>query len=172
MGPIGMIAAIVLIAVVSIAVAPSLADHYVMQIGSKSNPNAHLFAYDQKFRESTYLHNYFMNMTASKEFNDATRLSTRMELVAMPNLTEMQINADFIGTGSIGYRVLDPETGDVKEEQARIDHMFIGNFSIEEHIRVVKDHMYECGYLPCVGTGFPCVGSCPVPAPAPFLGPV
>lgn len=171
MGSIGIIAAIVLMAVVGIAVSmPALADHYVMQIGSKSNPNAHLFAYDQKFRESTHLHNYFMNMTASKEFNDATRLSTRMELVAMPNLTEMQINADFIGTGSIGYRVLDPETGGVKEEQARIDHMFIGNFSIDEHIRVVKDHMYECGYLPCVGTGFPCVGSCP--APAPFLGPV
>lgn len=169
MGLVGMIAIVSVIAVVSI---PSQADHYVMQIDSKSNPNAHLFAYDQKFRESTHLQNYFMNVSASKEFNDATRLSTRMELLALPNLTQMQINADFIGTGSIGYRVLDPETGDVKAEQARIDHMFIGNFSIDEHIRVVKDHMYECGYLPCVGTGFPCVGSCPVPAPAPFLGPV
>ena len=135
------------IALVSI---PALADHYVMQIGSKSNPNAHLFAYDQKFRESTQLQNYFMGMSASKEFNDATRLSTRMELLANPNLTDMQINADFIGTGMIGYRVQDPETKDVKEEQARIDHMFVGNFSIDEHIRVVEDHMCECGYLPCV----------------------
>ena len=58
-----------------------------MEIGSKSNPNAHLFAYDQKFRESTNLHNYPMKMSASKEFTDATRLSTRMELKALPNLT-------------------------------------------------------------------------------------
>lgn len=137
---------IVGIAIVSM---PALADHYVMQIGSKSNPNAHLFAYDQKFRESTHLQNYFMDTSATKEFNDATRLSTRMDLMATPNLTEMQINADFIGTGMIGYRVLDPETNDVKEEQARIDHMFVGNFSIDEHIKVVKDHMCECGYLPC-----------------------
>jgi len=128
---------------------PALAEHYVMQIGSKSNPNAHLFSYDQKFRESTYLKNYPMNMSASKEFTDATRLSTRMELKALPNLTEMVIDADFIGIGRIGYLILDPETGDVKDEQSHINHMFVGNFSIEEKILVIKDHMCECGYLPC-----------------------
>ena len=129
-----------------------------MELGSKSNPNAHLFSYDQKFRESTNLHNYPMKMSASKEFTDATRLSTKMELKALPNLTEMVIDADFIGIGRIGYLVVDPETGDnkgeisrvrLKDEVSRINHMFVGNFSIEEQILVAKDHMCESGYLPC-----------------------
>jgi len=132
-----------------IVISPALAEHYVMEIGSKSNPNAHLFSYDQKFRESTNLHNYPMKMSASKEFTDATRLSTKMELKALPNLTEMTIDADFIGIGRIGYLVLDPETGDIKDEVSRINHMFVGNFSIDEQIIVAKDHMCESGYLPC-----------------------
>jgi hypothetical protein len=132
-----------------IVISPAIAEHYVMEIGSKSNPNAHLFSYDQKFRESTNLHNYPMKMSASKEFTDATRLSTSMELKAFPNLTEMTIDADFIGIGRIGYLVLDPETGDIKDEVSRINHMFVGNFSIDEQILVAKDHMCESGYLPC-----------------------
>ena len=132
-----------------IVISPALAEHYVMEIGSKSNPNAHLFSYDQKFRESTNLHNYPMKMSASKEFTDATRLSTRMELLALPNLTSIIIDADFIGIGRIGYLLLDPETGDIKDEVSRINHMFVGNFSIEEEILVAKDHMCEDGYLPC-----------------------
>ena len=138
-----------LIFVLSIAVSPAYAEHYVMEIGSKSNPNAHLFSYDQKFRESTNLHNYPMKMRASKEFTDATRLSTKMELKALPNLTEMTIDADFIGIGRIGYLVLDPETGDIKDEVSRINHMFVGNFTIDEKIIVAKDHMCEDGYMPC-----------------------
>jgi hypothetical protein len=137
------------IMIIMIILSPALAEHYVMEIGSKSNPNAHLFSYDQKFRETTRLHNYPMDMSASKEFTDATRLSTRMELKALPNLTEMVIDADFIGIGRIGYLVLDPETGEVKKEMSRINHMFVGNFSIDEQIIVAKDHMCECGYLPC-----------------------
>ncbi len=144
-----MILIISLIFVLSIAVSPAYAEHYVMEIGSKSNPNAHLFSYDQKFRESTNLHNYPMRVSASKEFTDATRLSTKMELLALPNLTEMTIDADFIGIGRIGYLVLDPETGDIKDEVSRINHMFVGNFSIDEKIIVAKDHMCEDGYLPC-----------------------
>jgi len=120
-----------------------------MEIGSKSNPNAHLFSYDQKFRESTHLHNYPMKMSASKEFTDVSRLSTRMELKALPNLTEMTIDADFIGVGRIGYLVLDPESESIKDEASRINHLFVGNFSIEEQILVAKDHMCESGYLPC-----------------------
>jgi len=135
--------------VLCIFISPAIAEHYVMEIGSKSNPNAHLFSYDQKFRESTNLHNYPMKMSASKEFTDATRLATRMELKALPNLTEMTIDADFIGIGRIGYLVLDPETGDIKDEVSRINHMFVGNFSIDEQIIVAKDHMCENGYLPC-----------------------
>jgi hypothetical protein len=138
-----------LIFVLCIVMSPAYAEHYVMEIGSKSNPNAHLFSYDQKFRESTNLHNYPMKMSASKEFTDATRLSTKMELLALPNLTEMTIDADFIGIGRIGYLVLDPETGDIKDEVSRINHMFVGNFTIDEKIIVAKDHMCESGYLPC-----------------------
>ena len=134
---------------------PAAAEHYVMEIGSKSNPNAHLFAYDQKFRESTRLQNAPMKMVASKEFTDATRLSTSMQLKMEPNLTQMDINADFIGIGRIDYMVFNPEAdvaaGQVKERDvmSRISHMFVGNFSIEEQILVAKGHMCEDGYLPC-----------------------
>jgi len=134
---------------------PAAAEHYVMEIGSKSNPNAHLFAYDQKFRESTRLQNAPMKMVASKEFTDATRLSTSMDLMMEPNLTQMNIEADFIGIGRIDYLVYNPESdvaaGEVKERDvmSRINHMFVGNFSIEEQILVAKGHMCENGYLPC-----------------------
>jgi len=134
---------------------PAAAEHYVMEIGSKSNPNAHLFAYDQKFRESTRLQNAPMKMVASKEFTDATRLSTSMALKMEPNLTQMNIEADFIGIGRIDYLVYNPESdvaaGEVKERDvmSRINHMFVGNFSIEEQILVAKGHMCEDGYLPC-----------------------
>jgi len=145
---------IALIFVLSIVMSPALAEHYVMEIGSKSNPNAHLFSYDQKFRESTNLHNYPMRMSASKEFTDATRLSSKMQLKALPNSTEMTIDADFIGIGRIGYLVLDPdmqnpEMWGPKNEVSRINHMFVGNFSIDEQIIVAKNHMCEDGYLPC-----------------------
>ena len=126
---------------------PGIADHYTMELGSKSNPNAHLFSYDQKFRESTQLHNYDLNMSASKEFTDATRLSTRMYLRANKNWTDLMIDADFIGMGRIGYLIMDPETGNVKEEMSRINHMFVGNFSIDEHLMVVRDQMIEAGFL-------------------------
>ncbi len=123
------------------------AEHYTMLIGSKSNPDAHLFSYDEKFRESTYLHNYMLNMSASKVFTDATRLSTHMGLRAYHNYTDIVINADFIGVGRIGYLVLDPETGDVRDERSRIEHMFVGNFSLDEHILVARDRMNESEFL-------------------------
>ena len=72
-----------------------------------------------------------------------------------PNLTQMNIDADFIGIGRIDYLVYNPESdvaaGEIKErdEMSRINHMFVGNFSIEEQILVAKDHMCENGYLPC-----------------------
>ncbi len=129
---------------------PAASEQYVVQIGSKSNSNAHLFSYDQKWRESTNVHNYPMMTSASKEFTDATRLSTKMELHSQENLTEIDIDADFVGIGRIGYLVLDSETGDIKDEMSRINHMFVGNFTVEEKILVAKDHMCESGYLPCV----------------------
>ncbi len=94
--------------------------------------------------------NYTMNVSASKEFTDATRLSTRMDLTGHANLTEIVIDADFIGIGRIGYLVLDPETGNPKDEMSRINHMFVGNFSLDEHLLVIKDHLSEAGFLPCV----------------------
>lgn len=140
---------LIIIAVIFLASLPLvLCDHYVMHIGSKSDPNAHLFSYDQKFEEATYLHNYPLGMSASKEFTDATRLATRMDLQMVPNLTDMAIDADFIGIGRIGYLVIDKETGDEKEEMSRINHMLIGNFSIDERIRVASDNMdgdFGCG---------------------------
>jgi hypothetical protein len=143
------------LALACIMLFPAAAEHYVMEIGSKSNPNVHLFAYDQKFRESTRLQNAPMKMVASKEFTDATRLSTRMDLKMEPNLTQMNIDADFIGIGRIDYLVYNPESnvaaGEIKERDvmSRINHMFVGNFSIEEQILVAKGHMCEDGYLPC-----------------------
>lgn len=152
---------ITIIMTIIAVLSPALAEHYTMQIGSKSNPNAHLFSYDQKFREGTYLHNYDLGMSASKEFTDTTRLATRMDLRSFPNMTEMIINADFIGIGRIGYLVLDSETGDTKMEMSHINHMFVGNFSLDEEIRVAKSRMdgdYGCGCTPVV--------------PDPLLGPV
>jgi hypothetical protein len=144
-----MIKEAIIIGLCLMVVYPALATHYTMELGSKSNPHAHLFSYDQKFMESTYLKNYMMNVSASTEFTDATRLSTRMSLKAFKNFTDIETNADFIGTGRIGYLVLDPETGSPKEEMSRINHMYVGNFSLDEHFLVIKDHLSEAGFLPC-----------------------
>ena len=142
-----MIKEAIIVGLCLMVVCPGLAAHYTMEIGSKSNPHAHLFSYDQKFRESTDLKNYAMNVSATKQFTDATRLSTRMYLKANENFTDIVINADFIGIGRIGYLVLDPETGNPKEEMSRINHMYVGNFSLDEHLLVIKDHLSEAGFL-------------------------
>jgi hypothetical protein len=149
MEPDSMVKGIAILVLCLLAICPSFAEHYTMEIGSKSNPHAHLFSYDQKFEESTDLKNYMMKVSASKEFTDATRLSTRMDLKANENLTDIAINADFIGIGRIGYLVLDPETGNPKDEMADINHMYVGNFSLNEHFLVIKDHLSEAGFLPC-----------------------
>ena len=144
-----MIKEAIIVGLCLMVVCPAMAAHYTMEIGSKSNPHAHLFSYDQKFEESTYLKNYMMKVSASQEFTDATRLSTIMSLQANKNLTQVDINADFIGIGRIGYLVLDPETGNPKDEMANINHMYVGNFSLDEHFLVIKDHLSEAGFLPC-----------------------
>jgi hypothetical protein len=149
MEPDSMVKGIAILVLCFLAICPSLAEHYTMEIGSKSNPHAHLFSYDQKFRESTLLHNYDMNVSASKEFTDATRLSSSMQLKANKNFTDIAIDADFIGIGRLGYLVLDPETGSIKDEMSRINHMYVGNFSLNEHLLVVRDHLNEAGFLPC-----------------------
>jgi hypothetical protein len=139
----------IIVGLCMIVICPALAEHYTMEIGSKSDPHAHLFSYDQKFIESTNLHNYMMNMSASETFTDATRLSTRMYLKANENFTDIATNADFIGIGRIGYLIMDPETGNPKDVAADINHMYVGNFSLNEHLLVIKDHLSEAGFLPC-----------------------
>lgn len=142
-----MIKRAVLVGISLIILAGVLAQPDVCYIGSKSNPDAHLFSYDQKFKESLYLKNYEVGMSASKEFDEATRLASNTYLKSNPHWVEIVINSDFIGIGRIGYMVLDPETMEIKEENARVSHLFVGNFTMDEHILVVKDHMNESGYL-------------------------
>lgn len=119
-----------------------------MYLGSKSDPKAHLFSYDQKFRESTRFINYNLSMTAQKQFEDATFLSTRMDLRSFPDWVSIVISANFSGIGRMGYVVYDPETGEPKEERSLITHMFIGNFSMDERLMVIKDRADNFGYLP------------------------
>jgi len=154
---------------ITLITSAALAEHYTMLIGSKSNPKAHLFSYDQKFRESTHFQNYPMNVSTSLEFTDATRLATNMALGATGGsssedegdcgcsesrckgpFTEIVISADFIGIGRIDYLVLDPDAADKKTEKSRISHMYIGNFSMDEHFRVIRNHMNENWFLGCV----------------------
>jgi len=131
---------LVLLIIVGILAGEVAGEAYVMQIGSKSNPNAHLFSYDQKWRESTHLQNYMMNVSISKEFTEATRLSTAMKLRAEKNVTEIVLNADFIGRARISYLILDPENVDIRDPMSEINHMFVGNFSLDEHMKVVRDY--------------------------------
>ena len=153
------------IIIVTLISSAALADQYTMLIGSKSNPNAHLFSYDQKFIERTKFQNSPMGVSASLDFSDATRLATTMDLksagggssygcgcsgsVNVP-FTEIDINADFIGIGKIDYLVLDPEVADKKKEKTRISDMYIGNFTMDEHFRVISSHMNESWFLGCV----------------------
>jgi hypothetical protein len=138
-----LIAAICILLILSVSAKP-----YTMLIGSKSDPEAHLFSYDQKFRETTRFVNYNLSMAASKEFVDCRQLSTRMDLRSVPDWVEITIGASFTGIGRVGYVVYDPVTGRPQEEMSRISHMFIGNFTMDEHIRVIKDHKDETWFLP------------------------
>jgi hypothetical protein len=160
-----------IIITIALITSSALAEHYTMLIGSKSNPKAHLFAYDQKFRESTYFQNSPMDVGAAIEFTDATRLATELGIKANGGdssseeeigcgcygfgcngpFTDIAIKADFIGIGRIDYLVLDPDNDkkNKKKEQTRISHMYIGNFSLDEHFRVVRNHMNENWFMGC-----------------------
>jgi hypothetical protein len=161
----------IFLSIITIALITStaLAEPYTMLIGSKSNPKAHLFAYDQKFREYTYFQNYPMNVSSAIEFTDAARLATEIAVrgnggdsysnrdggcgCSEPGcdgtFTEIVIKADFIGIGRIDYLVLDPESSDKKKVQTRISHMYIGNFSMDEQFRVIRNHMDERWFMGC-----------------------
>ncbi|MBN1323194.1 MAG: hypothetical protein JW986_04230 [Methanotrichaceae archaeon] len=138
----------VLIALLCIHLMTAASAQPVMLIGSKSDPNAHLFSYDQKFRESTYLENYNLSMSASKEFVDCTHLYTGMDLWSNPDWVEIGIQANFTGIARLGYVVYDPPTGKLRDETTRISHEFIGNFTLDEHFQVLRNHKNESCYLP------------------------
>jgi len=49
-----------------------------MRLGSKSDPEASLFTYDQKFSDTTTLKNYYLGMSAYKDFNGCDRFSSNI----------------------------------------------------------------------------------------------
>jgi len=122
-----------------------------MKLGSKSDPEASLFTYDQKFSDTTTLKNYYLGMSAYKDFDGCERLSSDIYLKSNRNWTEIVLDANFSsGTGRMGYLVLDQDTMDIRDVMVDVNHEFIGNFSIEEKILVVKDRMNESDLFGCI----------------------
>lgn len=115
-----------------------------MRLGSKSDPEASLFSYDQKFSDTTTLKNYYLGMSAYKDFDGCERLSSDIALESNPDWVDIAIQANFSrGTGRMGYLVLNQETMDIRDVMVDVSHEFIGNFSIDEKILVVKSGMNE-----------------------------
>ncbi|MHC1632016.1 MAG: hypothetical protein ACXQT4_07030 [Methanotrichaceae archaeon] len=125
----------------------ALAQPGMIHIGSKTDPEASLFTYDHKFGETTCLKNYDVGMFASKEFSECTHLTSNTYLKSNPHWVDLAIGINFTGVGRMGYVVLDPDTMDRKDEMARVSHDFVGTFSIDEKVLVIKDHMNETGYF-------------------------
>lgn len=134
----------------------ALAQPDEVHIGSKSDPDASLFSYDQKFEQSSYLRNYYVGMSATKRFDQCTRLASSTYLKSNQDWVDIALGGNFTGIGHMGYVVLNQKTMDPKDEMARVSHDFVGRFSIDEKILVVKDHMNETGYF---GPGS-CAGGC------------
>ncbi len=121
-----------------------------MRLGSKSDPEAPLFNYDQKFSDTTNLKNYYLGMSAYKDFDGCDKLSSNIYLESNRNWTDIVLDANFSsGTGRMGYLVLDQDTMDIRDVMVDVNHEFIGNFSIDEKILVVKDGMNESDIFGC-----------------------
>ncbi len=119
-----------------------------MRLGSKSDPEASLFSYDQKFSDTTTLKNYYLGMSAYKDFDGCDRLSSNLYLKSNPDWVDIALQANFSsGTGRMGYLVLDQDTLDIRDVMADVSHEFIGNFSIDEKILVVKNDMNETSFF-------------------------
>ena len=113
-----------------------------MRLGSKSDPEASLFSYDQKFSDTTTLKNYDLGMSAYKDFDGCEKLSSDITIESNPNWVDIALQANFShGTGRMGYLVLDQDTMDIRDVMVDVSHEFIGNFSIDEKILVVKNDM-------------------------------
>jgi hypothetical protein len=122
-----------------------------MKLGSKSNPEASLFSYDQKFSDTTTLKNYYLGMSAYKDFDGCDKLSSDIYLRTSRNWTDIALLANFSsGTGRMGYLVLDQDTMDIRDVMVDVSHEFIGNFSIDEKITVAKDRMNETELFGCI----------------------
>ncbi|HOO53707.1 MAG TPA: hypothetical protein PLM24_05870 [Methanothrix sp.] len=122
-----------------------------MKLGSKSNPEASLFSYDQKFSDTTTLKNYYLAMSAYKDFDSCDRLSSNIYIKSNPDWVDIALGANFSnGTGRMGYIVLDQETKDIRDVTVDVSHEFIGNFAIDEKILVVKNRMNETGFFGCL----------------------
>ena len=119
-----------------------------MRLGSKSDPEASLFSYDQKFSDTTTLKNYYLGMSAYKDFDGCDRLSSNLYLKSNPDWVDIALQANFSsGTGRMGYLVLDQDTLDIRDVMADVSHEFIGTFSIDEKILVVKNDMNETSFF-------------------------
>ncbi|MGC9515663.1 hypothetical protein [Methanocrinis sp.] len=131
--------------------APAFEGLEPIRLGSKSDPEASLFSYDQKFSDTTTLKNYYLGMSAYKDFDGCERLSSNIYLKSNPNWTDIALNANFSsGTGRMGYLVLDQDSMDIRDVMVDVSHEFIGNFTIDEKVLVVKNRMNETGFFGCL----------------------
>ncbi|MDF0591645.1 hypothetical protein [Candidatus Methanocrinis natronophilus] len=122
-----------------------------IKLGSKSDPDAPLFSYDQKIRDTTTLKNYHLGMSAYKTFYGCERLSSEIYLDSNPDWVDIAILANFTqGTGRMGYLVLNQDSMDIRDVMVDVSHEFIGNFTIDEKILVMKRDMNETSVFGCL----------------------
>lgn len=122
-----------------------------MKLGSKSDPEASLFTYDQKFSDTTILKNYYLGMSAYKDFDGCEKLSSDIYIRSARNWTDIALVANFSsGTGRMGYLVLNQDTLDIRDVMADVSHEFIGNFTIDEKITVANYMANDTEIFGCV----------------------
>ena len=148
-----MMKLVVVIAAIILVVGSSLAFQgpEPMKLGSKSDPDAPLFSYSQKFSDTTTLKNYHLGVAAYKDFDGADRLSSNIYLESNRDWVDIAIEANFSqGTGRMGYIVLNQDSMDIRDVMVDVSHEFIGNFTIDEKILVMKRDMNETGIFGCI----------------------
>jgi hypothetical protein len=122
-----------------------------MRLGSKSDPEASLFTYDQKFSDTTTLKNYYIGTSAYMDFDACDRLSSDIYLTTSRNWTDIALMANFSeGTGRMGYLVLNQDTLDIRDVMADVSHEFIGNFTIDEKITVANYMANDTEIFGCI----------------------
>jgi len=119
----------------------------VIHLGSKTDPDAPLFSYDRKFDEAMTVTNYDVGMFATKRYEDCTHLSSSTFLKSNPDWVDLAIGTNFTGRAELGYVVLDQYTMDRKNEMARVAHQFVGTFTLDDRILVIKNQMNESSFF-------------------------